>query len=81
MTGEELLNCRFVNHLTCKPEELVDLKTIPVAADLPIVARMEQYLNHVKNPYLFRIDDLIVKVSFCGKRDLHTVLADWMMQS
>ena len=75
------MNCQFVNHLTCKPEELTDLQQIPIAADLPVVVRMEQYLDQVKNPYLFRVGDLIVKVSFSGKRDLSGVLADLMMQS
>ena len=75
------MNCQFVNHLTCKPEDLTDLQQIPIATDLPVVVRMKQYLDQVKNPYLFRVGDLIVKVSFSGKRDLAGVLADLMMQS
>lgn len=81
MTDQELKNCCLADHLTCKPEDLMDLKQIPIAAGLPVLSRMEHYWEQVKNPYLFRVDNLIVKVSFSGKRDLTGVLADLIMRS
>ena len=81
MTGKELMNCCLADHLTCRPEDLVDLKQIPISADLPVLSRMEQYLEQVKNPYVFRVDTLSVKISFSGKRDLTGVLVDLMMGS
>ena len=78
MTGEGLMNCRQADILTCDAENLVDLKEVSICADLPLPQRAEQYLQQVRNPYLFRVDKLIVKVSFSGNRDLSSSLAGLM---
>ena len=80
MTGAELLLCRQADILTCDAENLVDLKDVDVCAGLPLPQRTEQYLEQVGNPYLFRVDKLIVKVSFSGNRDLQSSLAGLMAQ-
>lgn len=81
MTREELMYCGCVDITDCSAENLVDLKQVEIAADLPVPMRTEQYLNQIQNPYLFRVDKLIVKVSFSGTRDLPSVLAGLMAQS
>lgn len=78
MTRDELKCCCFADIMDCSADNLVDLKCVDIAADLPVTMRMEDYLKQVKNPYLFRIDKLIVKVSFSGKHDLQSVLAGLM---
>ena len=80
MTGNELLNCRRADILTCDGDSLADLKKVSICADLPLPQRAEQYLQQVRNPYLFRVDELIVKVSFSGNRDLSSSLAGLMAQ-
>ena len=80
MTGNELLNCRQADILTCDGGSLVNLKEVSICADLPLPQRAEQYLQQVRNPYLFRVDELIVKVSFSGNRDLSSSLAGLMAQ-
>lgn len=80
MTGEGLMNCRQADILTCDAEKLVDLKEVSICADLPLPQRAEQYLQQIRNPYLFRVDKLIVKVSFSGNRDLSSSLAGLMAQ-
>ena len=80
MTGKELMNCRQADILTCDAANLVDLKEVNICADLPLPNRAEQYLQQVRNPYLFRVDKLIVKVSFSGNRDLSSSLTGLMAQ-
>lgn len=80
MTGKQLLHCRQADILTCDTNNLVDLKNISIPADLPLPLRTEQYLEQVRNPYLFKVDSLIVKVSFSGKQDLSSKLSSLMMQ-
>ena len=80
MTGNELMNCRQTDILTCETEGLVDLQQVRIQTTLPLPQRAEQYLDQVHNPYLFRVDKLIVKVSFGGNQDLATKLAGLMAQ-
>jgi len=80
MTGEELMHCRQADILTCDAEDLVDLKEVSICADLPLPQRAEQYLNQIQNPYLFRVEKLIVKASFSGKQELSSKLAGLMSQ-
>lgn len=81
MTREELRKYCRADVTECHTDSLVDLKRVDIAADLPVTMRMEDYMNQIQNPYLFRVDKLIVKVTFGGKRDLSSVLADLMAQS
>lgn len=81
MTREMLCCCRQADILTSNAEDLTDLKNVTIAPSLPQSARLERYMEQVKNPYLFRVDDLIVKVTFSGSRSLSTALTDLMTQS
>lgn len=78
MTGEELLNCYYADIQSCEPNSLVDLKQVEINTKLPVRDRMEQYMEQIKNPYLFRVDTMIVKVTFSGNRDLSSALAGLM---
>ena len=79
MTRSELITCRSADILTCRPENLADLKKIVLTMDQPVQKRIAHYMDQVQNPYLFRVDDLIVKVTFNGKQDLSSALAGLMM--
>lgn len=80
MTMDELMNCRLADIQLCDETGLQDLKLVKIAADHPLPHRMGQYLDQIGNPYLFRIDDLIVKVSFSGNQDLSSKLAGLLTQ-
>jgi hypothetical protein len=45
-------------------DNLVDIASIRIDPDLPAVERMESYIGQVKNPYLFRSGDTVVRVRF-----------------
>ena len=54
---------------------LVDIASVHIDTTLPAAERMENYLQQVKNPYLFRSGNTIVRVRFdpAGK-DLRELL-------
>ena len=81
MNRQELFKCYSADILDCDPNKLVDLNTVEIASCLPVPQRMEHYLEQIRNPYLFRLDQLTVKISFNGKRDLSSVLASLMAQN
>ena len=74
MTMEQLLRCRQADIYDCEADNLTDLKQVDIPPYLPAPVRIEQYLDQVGNPYLFRVDKLIVKVSFTGEKDLSSTL-------
>jgi CxxC motif-containing protein len=46
---------------TVDPQELVDVTTIAVDESLPKEERMAEFIRQVKNPYCFRVGDMVVK--------------------
>lgn len=58
MTLEEM---KAVDVRTVDPETLVDVTTIKIDENLSKEERKVEYLKQVKNPYCFRIGDVVVK--------------------
>ena len=50
--------------MACDPDLLVDLREVEIDTSLPVHKRMEQFLRQVGNPYLFRVDGIVVKASY-----------------
>jgi CxxC motif-containing protein len=46
---------------TVDPQELVDVTTLAVDESLPKEERMAEFIRQVKNPYCFRVGDMVVK--------------------
>ena len=46
------------------PETLVDICTVAINPDCPVIDRMAQYLDCIKNPYLFKVGETVVKIRF-----------------
>ena len=61
MTIEEMKN---IDIRTVDPETLVDVTTIEIVETLPREERIKDYLRKVKNPYCFRVGDVVVKCSY-----------------
>ena len=61
MTVEEMKN---IDIRTVDPETLVDVTTIQIDESLPPEERKKEYLRQVKNPYCFRVGDVVVKCSY-----------------
>ena len=61
MTLEEM---KAVDIRTVDPDTLVDVNTIKIDESLPREERIKDYLRQVKNPYCFKVGDVIVKCSY-----------------
>lgn len=49
---------------TVDKESLVDLRDIQIDESLPIPERVADFVEKIRNPYCFRIDGVVVKVSY-----------------
>ncbi len=61
MSIEDMKN---VDVRTVDPETLVDVTKIVIDGRLSRKERIAEYLRQVKNPYCYRVGDVIVKNSF-----------------
>ena len=55
---------RAADLMTCDPGVLADLRDVQIDTSLPVRERMLSYLGQVGNPYLFKVEGLIVKAVF-----------------
>ena len=59
-----LADMRQQNIKEVNADDLVDIRIVSVDTSLPPEQRMMNYLEQVKNPYLFRYGDAVVSVQF-----------------
>ena len=48
---------------------LVDIRDVEIDETLPIEERMKSYAEQIKNPYMFRVGDTIVRVSYANTQE------------
>ena len=69
-TGERVLdlaqlqNLKLIGASNCKLSFLMDLKDISVDTSQSIENRMIRFAEQIKNPYLFKVGDIAVKVEY-----------------
>ena len=51
---------------SCDKNSLTDIKNINIDAGLPSVSKMKSFVEHVGNPYLFKVGEIAVKLEFEG---------------
>ena len=61
MTIEEMKN---IDVRTVDPDTLVDISDVEVDETLPKDERIREYIRQVKNPYCFKVGDVVVKCSY-----------------
>lgn len=71
-----LKNLRNADVSACIIDELVDLQDIEINRKLPINRRAVDFVEKIGNPYLFRVDDIVVKVEFGDGKDFSEILTD-----
>ena len=47
--------------------ELVDIRDVKIDSKKPYLIRIISYINQVRNPYCYRVSDVVVRVSYAGK--------------
>lgn len=67
MTVEEM---KAVDIRTVHPEELVDITKLIIDKALEGDDRKAEFIRQVKNPYCYRVGNIIVKSSYSGEATL-----------
>ena len=55
-------------------KDFTDLKTLTIDKTKPRNERLRQYIEDVKNPYMVRVGDTLVKIEFTGGRSFSDAL-------
>ena len=45
-------------------DSLVDIRDVKIDRTLPVEERMKSYVEQIKNPYMFKVGNTIVRVSY-----------------
>lgn len=56
-------------------EELGELKSVALEAGLSMEERLNEFIRQVKNPYLFKVGPMVVKIGVGGSEDFTEALA------
>ncbi len=76
LTVNNLKALRDADISACNADKLVDLSNVKVKRKLPLNRRADDFIAQVGNPYLFRVDDVVVKVEFGDGKDFSEMLTD-----
>ena len=61
MTLEEMRN---VDIRTVSRDDLVDIRDVHIDPDQPKEERIRQFISQIKNPYCFKVGNVVVKTEF-----------------
>ena len=73
-TKSRLDFCKSAEIALCDKNALTDLRDITVDKSKSVTERIESFTGQVKNPYLFKVGDVIVKVAYSGGKDFSGAL-------
>ena len=60
-------NEHFVFEYTKNLSELVDIRDVVIDKSLPLEERVRSYVEQIKDPYYFKVGDVVVRVSYADK--------------
>lgn len=69
-TKSQLDECRKADFSSCKIDDLPDVRNLKVNIEEPIINRTRKFFMDVKNPYMFRVGDVGVKINCSGNKSL-----------
>lgn len=61
---EELKRMSELDVTSVNPDELVDVRDVQIDESLDDVERIKDYIEKIKNPYIYKCGDYIVKLEF-----------------
>lgn len=47
-------------------DSLVDIRDVKIDRSLPVEERMNSYVEQIKNPYMFKVGNTVVRVSYAN---------------
>ncbi len=74
----ELEKCRAAEISSCDINSLTDLKNINIDRRKSRNDRITSFVEQVKNPYLFKVGDTVVKVVYGNGKDITNAIAELM---
>jgi hypothetical protein len=54
--------------------KLKDIKNVEINPNLPIEERMRDFIKQIGNPYIYKSDNIVVRVSFAGTSTIEECL-------
>lgn len=72
----QLQNCRTASVTTCDKKSLIDIRDIKIDTSQPTHNRMVSFVEQIRNPYLFKVGDTVVKVDYEGGKEFSKVFTD-----
>ena len=75
----ELDRLKNVDIEQCELDQLVDLRSVSIDKTLPVSERINSFVKQIKNPYLFKVDDITVKVEFSSGKSLEDSLLSFLL--
>lgn len=76
LTVNDLKKLRNADVSICNADELIDLKNVKINEKMPMECRINDFIAKVGNPYLFKVDGIVVKVEFGNGKDFSEILTD-----
>lgn len=61
---EKIQKMKDVDIRTVNCSQLVDLNTVVIDENQSVEERLESFIEQIKNPYCFRVGDIVVKVVY-----------------
>lgn len=75
-TKSELERCRNAEIFNVNKNDLYDLSFVSIDRTQPVIKRASKYFDTVKNPYIFRVGDVGVKINCVGNKSLTDSIID-----
>ena len=75
LTKSQLDICKAAEIALCDKNTLTDLRDITVDKNKNVMEKIESFTQQVRNPYLFKVGDVIVKVAYSGGKDFSGALS------
>ena len=70
----DLINFKTAAIADYSKDSLVDLRDVKIDSGKSVPEKMNEYFEQIKNPYLFKVGDMRVKLSFGGERSFNEAL-------
>ena len=70
----DLINFKSAAIVDYSKDSLVDLRDVKKDSGKSVPEKMNEYFEQIKNPYLFKVGDMRVKLSFGGERSFTDAL-------
>ena len=73
---EELRQQRAKGAERLRPDELSDLQEIEIDASFPIIDQVVLLLKQTSNPFYYRCDGMIIRISEAGERLINSIMEE-----